>query len=107
MGGVGPSSIAEWLNGYCGFDADMAEVLEVGERLVNVKRMYNVRLGISRKDDIAPPRLYAEARPDGASAGVLPDLGKMLHEYYGLRGWSALGIPEAATLSRLGLPAAG
>lgn len=105
VGGVGPSSIAEWLNGYCGFDTDMAEVLEVGERLVNVKRMYNVRFGISRKDDITPPRLFAEARPDGASAGVLPDLGKMLHEYYTLRGWSPLGIPTAATLNRLGLSA--
>ena len=103
VGGVGPSAIAGWLNGYCGFDADMDEVLEVGERLVNLKRLYNVHLGISRKDDIAPPRLYAEARPTGASAGVLPDLGKMLHEYYALRGWSPLGIPTDETLARLGL----
>ena len=105
VGGIGPSMIATWIRGYAGWDMDMDEVLEVGERLFNMKRMYNVRLGISRKDDVAPPRLYAEARPDGVSAGVLPDLGKMLHEYYQLRGWSTLGIPTETTLERLGISA--
>ena len=103
VGGVGPSVIASWLRGYSGFDMDAAEVLEVGERIFNLKRMYNVRLGISRKDDVAPPRLYAEGRPDGVSAGVLPDLGKMLHEYYKLRGWSTFGVPTADTLDRLAI----
>ncbi len=103
VGGVGPSTIAEWMRGYCGFDMDMDEVLEVGERLVNLKRMYNVKLGISRKDDVTPPRLFAEARPTGASAGVLPDLGKMLFEYYKIRGWDPVGVPTSETLGRLGI----
>ena len=103
IGGVGPKQIAEWVRLYAGFDLGMEGVLEVGERLFNLKRMYNCRLGISRKDDVLPPRLFAQARPDGVAKGVLPDLGNMLNEFYRLRGWSPEGIPGAAKLAELGL----
>ena len=82
---------------------DMDDVLAVGERLFNLKRMYNCRLGISRKDDVLPPRLSAQARPDGASKGVLPDMGKMLHSYYALRGWTPEGLPTREKLEALGI----
>ncbi len=100
---VGPSTISQWLNLVCGWDTDMDEVMATGERLFNLKRMYNVRLGISRKDDVLPPRLYAEGKPDGYAKDVLPDLGNMLHAYYKLRGWNTDGIPTAETLVRLGI----
>ncbi len=103
IGGVGPSTIAEWLRLYSGIDLGMDGVLEVGERLFNLKRMYSCRLGISRKDDVLPPRLYAEAKPDGKAKGVLPNLGKMLHEYYQLRGWRQDGIPSDEKLAALGI----
>ena len=100
---VGPKKIAEWLNLYCGWDMDMDQVMQTGERIFNLKRMYNVRLGISRKDDVLPPRLYAEAKPDGSAEGVLPDMGKMLFEYYKLRDWSTDGIPTEKKLQELEL----
>ena len=103
IGGVGPSIIARWLRLTCGIETDLDGVMETGERLFNAKRMYNVRLGISRKDDVLPPRLFAEAKPDGSAKGVLPDMGSMLYRYYQLRGWSTDGIPTAETLARLGL----
>lgn len=103
LGRVGPSKVAEWLNLVCGWDFTMDDVQRCGERLFNLKRLYNVRLGISRKDDILPPRLYAEAQPDGRAQDVLPDLGNMLYRYYKLRGWSADGIPGAERLEKLGL----
>lgn len=103
MGRVGPKKIAEWLNLVCGWSLDMDEVLLTGERLFNLKRMYNVKLGISRKDDILPPRLYAGAKPDGSAKGVLPDLGNMLYEYYKLRKWNDEGIPTSEKLTQLGL----
>jgi aldehyde:ferredoxin oxidoreductase len=103
LGGVGPSKIATWLNLACGWEIDMAGVLEVGERLFNLKRLYNCRLGISRKDDVLPPRLYAEGKPDGRAKDVLPDLGNMLNRYYQLRGWSKDGLPTPERLAALGL----
>jgi aldehyde:ferredoxin oxidoreductase len=81
----------------------MEEILRTSERLINLKRMYNVRLGIRRKDDILPPRLKSHARPDGGAKGVLPDIEKMVGELYALRGWDADGIPTRETAVRLRL----
>ncbi|MDQ7823603.1 MAG: aldehyde ferredoxin oxidoreductase family protein [Candidatus Eremiobacteraeota bacterium] len=103
LGRVGPKKIARWLKFACGWDFTMEDVQRTGERLFNLKRLYNVRLGISRKDDMLPPRLFAEAKPDGAAQGVLPDLGNMLYRYYQLRGWSRDGIPTPEKLKELEL----
>jgi aldehyde:ferredoxin oxidoreductase len=103
LGRVGPKKTAEWLNLFCGWDFDMARVMKTGERLFNLKRMYNVKLGISRKDDVLPPRLRAEAKPDGSAKGVLPDLDNMLNDYYKLRDWTADGIPTKQKLKELEL----
>jgi len=103
LGGIGPATIARWLQLTCGWDMEMEEVMVVGERLFNLKRLYNCSLGISRKDDVLPPRLYAEAKPDGPAQGVLPDLGNMLFRYYKLRGWDSQGIPTPQKLSELEL----
>ncbi|HBL17722.1 MAG: hypothetical protein A2X36_02990 [Elusimicrobia bacterium GWA2_69_24] len=103
IGRVGPKKVAQWLHAVCGWDADMAEVMRTGQRLVNLKRMYNVRLGVSSKDDILPPRLANLGKPDGSAKGVLPDMARMLPEYYHLRGWTPDGIPTPAKLAALGL----
>lgn len=103
VGGVGPKMIARWLELYAGFEIDMDEVMTVGERLVNLKRMYNCRLGISRKDDVLPPRLLAEGKPDGFAKDVLPDIGNMLYRYYQLRGWTPDGIPTHEKLAELNI----
>jgi len=103
LGRVGPRMIARWVEKVTGWSMDQEELLRVGERIFNLKRLYNVRLGISRKDDILPPRLLNFPRPDGRAQGVLPHLGKMLHEYYELRGWSEEGIPAAEKLRELEL----
>ncbi len=102
-GHVRPIDIAEWVAAVTGWNIDEKEMLTAGERIFNLKRKINVGLGISRKDDTLPPRLLAHDREEGAAAGSLPHLGKMLYEYYKIRGWSAEGIPENETLSRLGL----
>jgi aldehyde:ferredoxin oxidoreductase len=77
--------------------------MKAGERIFNLKRKINGKLGISRKDDTLPPRLLVHDRKEGAAADSLPHLGKMLFEYYNLRGWSPEGIPLPETLDRLGL----
>jgi aldehyde:ferredoxin oxidoreductase len=105
FGRIGPTKVTEWLNHVTGWNLTPAELLTIGERLHNLKRMYNVRLGINRKDDILPPRLLHLARNDGMAAGVLPELDKMLEGYYRLRGWDENGIPTEKKLKELGLKA--
>jgi aldehyde:ferredoxin oxidoreductase len=103
LGRVGPKMIARWIEKVTGWTMDQTALLRTGERIFNLKRMYNIRLGISRKDDMLPPRMMSHPRPDGRAKGVLPHLGKMLNEYYELRGWSEEGIPTPERLSGLGL----
>jgi len=101
FGRAGPTKVTEWLNYVTGWNLTPAELLTIGERLHNLKRMYNVRLGINRKDDILHPRLLDLARNDGMAVGVLPELDKMLEEYYQLRDWNKNGIPNEKKLKEL------
>jgi aldehyde:ferredoxin oxidoreductase len=103
-GGVGPQLVADWVNLALGWDWGVQDVLLSGERLFNLKRLINVRWGVSRKDDTLPLRMLAHARPSGSAKGNLPHLGKMLYEYYAVRGWSEEGIPTKEKLKELDLP---
>ncbi|MGI5838439.1 MAG: aldehyde ferredoxin oxidoreductase family protein [bacterium] len=102
-GGVDVHHLAEWLNAVTGWDTTVEELLRTGERLYNLKRLYNVRCGISRKDDILPPRILTQPRREGGAGEHLPAFGPMLDEYYRHRGWSEEGIPTPAKLRELGL----
>lgn len=102
-GGVRSPLLVEWLNMVTGWELDHQEFLHIGERLFNLKRMYNVHCGISRKDDWLPLRILAYPRDAGGAKGNLPHLGLMLNEYYRHRGWDEEGIPTAEKLRELGL----
>lgn len=102
---VGPSHLCAWLNAATGWDVEPAALLRTGERIFQLQRLINVRLGTRREHDTLPSRFLEQARPDGAAAGSLPDLEGMLDEYYALRGWDAEGKPGAEALARVGLEA--
>ena len=102
-GRIGPEFLTDWTNCVTGWELTPDELLKLGEKLHNLKRMYNVRLGISRKDDTLPPRLLTHDRKTGRAAGSLPHLGRILADYYEVRGWTPEGIPTPARLEGLGL----
>ncbi len=87
-----------------GWDTDVAGLLETGERVYNLTRLFNTREGFSRKDDRLPPR-FLEAREDTGWKLLPEDFQRMLDEYYSLRGWDAEGRPKPETLKRLGIEA--
>ncbi|MAT43033.1 MAG: aldehyde ferredoxin oxidoreductase [Anaerolineaceae bacterium] len=95
--------IAEYVALLTGWEFSGEEYTLIGERLFNLKRLINQKLGVNRKDDTLPPRILTEARPDGMSAGKLPDLPLLLNTYYEIRGWDSEGVPLQETLSRLSL----
>lgn len=76
---------------------------KVGERVYNLTRLYNVREGLTGRDDALPERLLKEALPNGAARGQVAKLGSMLPDYYSLRGWDASGVPKEEKLAELGL----
>ena len=86
-----------------GWEVDPEELLRIGERITNLERMYNVRLGMGRADDRLPKR-YLDPLREGASNGESFQLEKMLDSYYEARGWDVLsGIPKPEKLRELGL----
>ncbi|QNB46338.1 aldehyde ferredoxin oxidoreductase [Thermanaerosceptrum fracticalcis] len=103
VGGVTLTHMVEWLNLITGWEMTVADFLLTGERLFNLKRLYNVRCGITRKDDTLPPRLLSLKRGSGGAADNLPPLGEMLSEYYLYRGWDELGRPTQSKLEELDL----
>lgn len=102
FGEIGPKLLAEWLTYVTGVNLDIKTVMTAGERIFNLGRMINIREGISRKDDILPPRSLT-CKTGKETRGYLPHLGKLLSEYYELRGWTETGIPKARKLKELEL----
>jgi aldehyde:ferredoxin oxidoreductase len=96
--------IATALSLITGMELNVPKLKTIGERIVNLQRMYNVRHGISRKDDRQPRRLLEEKSPSGRAKGHVVYLDKMLDEYYELRGWDRnTGLPTQRKLNDLGL----
>jgi len=79
-------------------------VRKAAERISHLRRAYNHRLGVTRKEETLPPRLLEEPMPTGPSKGGLPDLDYMLDEYYEYRGCDReTGYPKESKLKELGL----
>jgi len=100
---VNVTNQVDWLNLITNWGIDIPEYMKVGERLFNLKRMYNARLGVSRKDDVLPPRFLTLNRTGDGLTNQLPPLGKLLSDYYAYRKWSEEGIPTPEKLEELGL----
>jgi aldehyde:ferredoxin oxidoreductase len=96
----------EMVRAVTGWDVTTEELEQVGERVINLERLFNVREGVRRKDDVLPWKVMHEPIPEGPSAGMHcapSELDGMLDRYYDLRGWDADGVPTAGRLAALGL----
>jgi aldehyde:ferredoxin oxidoreductase len=102
-GQIGPERTAQIVNSALGWDWTAEDLLTTGKRLFQLKRLINLRLGVTSADDTLPERLLTEPRPSGDAAGVLPDLEVMLPVYYQLRDWDQDGVPRQRRLEELGL----
>lgn len=102
----GPAELVEFCKYGVGWDTSIQELQEIGERRINMMRMFNAKIGYSRKDDCLPPKAFLKI-PSGPNAGVgitKEDFEKALDAYYDFAGWDKeTGIPKAETLDRLGL----
>ncbi len=97
---------ARMVRAVTGWDTSVEELEGVGERIVNLERLFNVREGVRRRDDVLPWRVMHEPIPTGPSAGAYcppEELGMMLDRYYALRGWDGDGVPTKERLAALGL----
>ncbi|MEE8144748.1 MAG: aldehyde ferredoxin oxidoreductase family protein [Kiloniellales bacterium] len=94
------------LDAACEGEWSMERLMETGERVWNLERLFNLAAGLTKADDTLPKRLLETPAPSGTAKGKVNELDKMLPEYYQHRGWNEDGVPTAETLNRLGLEAA-
>lgn len=99
--------LAKLVSAITGMELDQEEFMKIGERIATVERAFNVREGITRKDDTLPIRLMTEPLPSGPNKGQVvtsEELELMKHEFYEAMGWDVdTGIPTKATLEALDL----
>lgn len=101
--GLNLPDYVDMYNAVCGENFDGDDILEVGERVWNLEKLFNLREGIDSSQDTLPKRLLEEPIKEGPSKGHVHQLDKLLPEYYEVRGWDEKGIPTEETLDRLGL----
>jgi aldehyde:ferredoxin oxidoreductase len=107
--GLGPAINDEFgnlLKAVTGWGPSTSELNEVAERIINLERLFNIREGISRKDDTLPYKVMWEEIATGPHKGqrILPEkLEELLDSYYDKRGWDRNGIPSRERLEHLGL----
>jgi len=91
-----------------GMQYTTSQLMEIGERIYTIERIFNNREGFSRKDDTLPERYFKEATPIGLPRVKGRKINrekfeKMLDDYYTLHGWDNNGTPTKETIQKLGI----
>ena len=104
FGGVKIPHLAKWFAMVTGIEMDEQGIRLAGERIYDMKRLLNVRWGVTPAMDTLPKRMLFQARKEGPSKNNLPPLDKMLAQYYEYRGWnSGTGEPTPEKRKQLGI----
>jgi aldehyde:ferredoxin oxidoreductase len=103
---VGLDLWAEAYSASTGIKVSPRDLMTVAERIRTLERLFNIREGLSRKDDTIAERMFREPLKDRAWKGEVLDKEKfeeMKGIYYSLRGWDQQGKPKQQTMQQLGL----
>ena len=96
--------LCEVIEAITGLEFTEDELLEIGERIHNMKGAFNYSHGVTRKDWLLPPRVLKDPIPEGPSKGSIiteEQMNQMLDDYMSFRGWSADGQPSPEKLKEL------
>ncbi|MFH2131103.1 MAG: aldehyde ferredoxin oxidoreductase family protein [bacterium] len=96
--------LLDMINAATGWNTEMEDLIRAGERIFQLQRALSCRLGIRAEDDQLP-EIILRPIPDGGQEGHVPNMAKMLPEYYALRDWDPVsGLPSRERLESLGMP---
>jgi aldehyde:ferredoxin oxidoreductase len=96
------NELAEMVRVTTGFDFTLKSLLACGERTWLLKRGLGNMMGVSAKDDRLPKRILTPLK-EGSAAGSVPDVERLLREYYEIRGLDQEGKPKKEVLIKAGL----
>jgi aldehyde:ferredoxin oxidoreductase len=96
--------VVDLLESATGVDFGGVDALnKIGERIFTLERLFNLKAGLSAKDDTLPKRFLNEPMPEGPSKGQVFEQDQILPEYYDLRGWDESGVPGRDKLKELNI----
>lgn len=102
-----PSELVEMLHAVTGWDLSIDDILEIGERRINLLRAFNMREGYTRTEDTLSPKFFRPLQGSGPTAGIYYTVEEFEHlkdEYYRLMGWNiSNGNPDKSKFAELGL----
>lgn len=101
--GLGLPDYVDMYNAVVGQEHDNESLLQAGDRIWTLEKLFNLKAGLTKADDTLPKRLLEEPIEGGPSAGNVHHLDVLLPEYYSVRGWDDNGVPTDETLRKLGL----
>ncbi len=111
-----PNDLLTGYNMWFNSDLNMSDFMKIGEKIINMERLFNLNRGYNGSDDTLPERFLDEEielelfegnrlvklTPTGKMIKSKSRLPEMLNEYYHLRGWVE-GVPTKEKLAELGL----
>jgi aldehyde:ferredoxin oxidoreductase len=97
--------LVAWLNAVTGWDLAPDEYLKTGERILNLRKAFNVREGIKPEDHMLSERALGKTPlTKGPLRGVTVDIGWLVKEFYATVGWDLhTGGPTAEKMKELGI----
>jgi aldehyde:ferredoxin oxidoreductase len=101
--GITSKQVTHWFNCTTGMEMDFDTLLQSGERSFTLRRLINLKLGLTPDLDTLPQRLCAQKRKAGPAADHLPPIKEMMADYYRVRGWDTKGNIKETKLKELGL----
>jgi len=88
--------LAEMIKGTTGLDLDVKAMRRIAANVTDDVRRFNLQEGLTRQDDLLPPRFHKEPLPETQKVITAEQMDQMLKEYYQVRGWNERGEPPAA-----------
>lgn len=97
----------EFLEAVTGIEYGVDGLLEVGERISNLRQLFNLREGIHLASERIPGRAIGiPPLPEGPTSGITVDVDSLVEEYYVEMDWDLeTGRPSEKRLAQLGLSA--
>jgi len=93
---------AKLVNDLSGWDVDASELFRIGERIVNLERLYNRLCGADARDDRLPPMFFTKEYVSGNKPSEpIRWLEPMKEMFYREMGWCCEGLPTIAKLKEL------
>ncbi|UCD93269.1 MAG: aldehyde ferredoxin oxidoreductase family protein [Methanobacteriota archaeon] len=100
------SGFIDLIKATTGSNYSEEDILQVGERINNLKQLFVLREGMTREDYVLPEKVTTMPIPKGESDGhmiTIEGMNKMLGDYFDARGWDENATPTREKLEELGL----